>query len=149
VKVEAANASGRRLESREASVEVPDFSSTTTKITTPFVYRGRTARDLQQIRAAQSPLPTTVRSFLRTERLLLRFEAHAPGDTVPALTMKVLNMRGNSIAAFPPPTRTTGNTFESEFALNAFPPGDYLIEIAATDGGEDAKKLVAIRVAGQ
>ena len=49
VKVEAANASGRRLESREASVEVPDFSSTTTKITDavrlPWPHGARPAAD--------------------------------------------------------------------------------------------------------
>jgi VWFA-related protein len=149
VRVDVENATGRRLESREASLEVPDFTSTTANITTPFVYRGRTARDLQQVRAAKAPLPTTVRAFSRTERLLLRFDAYGPGGTTPTLTMKVLNQQGTSIATMPAPARTTGQTFESEFSLSAFPPGDYLIEIAAEANGETIKKLVAIRVTGQ
>jgi hypothetical protein len=63
--------------------------------------------------------------------------------------MKVLNQQGTSIATMPAPARTTGQTFESEFSLSAFPPGDYLIEIAAEANGETIKKLVAIRVTGQ
>ncbi len=48
----------------------------------------------------------------------------------------------------PPPTLTKDQTFESEFSLSAFPPGDYLIEIAADASGAVTKKLLAIRISG-
>jgi hypothetical protein len=148
--VEAETASGRRIEARDTTVEVPDFTSTTAQITMPFVYRGRTARDLQQVRTATTPpLPTTERSFSRTERLLLRFDAYGPAGTTPTVTMKVLNQQGGTMAAMPPPTSTGDHKFESEFSLSAFPPGDYLIEIAGTSNGETIKRLFAMRVIGQ
>jgi hypothetical protein len=37
---------------------------------------------------------------------------------------------------------------ESELGLGSFPPGDYIVEIAAEIGGETAKRLLAIRVTG-
>lgn len=148
VRADLTHASGRRLESTDISVDVPDFSSTEPQITTPFVFRGRTARDLQQVRAQTTPMPTTARTFTRAERLLLRFSAYAPGGTTPTLTMKVLNKQGASMASMPPPTATANQTFESEFSLSAFPPGEYLIEIVADASGTTTKKLLAIRVAG-
>jgi VWFA-related protein len=148
VRADLANATGRRLESTDVILEVPDFSSTQAQITTPFVFRGRTARDLQQLRASASPMPTTVRTFTRSERLLLRFAAYGPGGTTPALTMRVLNKQGASMASMPPPTLTKDQTFESEFSLSAFPPGEYLIEIVADASGAITKKLLAIRVSG-
>jgi hypothetical protein len=148
VRADLTHASGRRLESTDVTLEVPDFSSTQAQITTPFVFRGRTARDLQQLRASSSPIPTTVRTFARVERLLLRFAAYGPGGTTPTLTMRVLNKQGASMASMPPPVLTKDQTFESEFSLSAFPPGEYLIEIAADASGATAKKLLAIRIAG-
>jgi hypothetical protein len=127
---------------------VPDFSSTQAQITTPFVFRGRTARDLQQLRAQSAPMPTTARTFTRSERLLLRFSAYGPGGTTPTLTMKVLNKQGGSMASMPAPTLLKDQTFESEFSLSAFPPGEYLIEIVGDASGATTKRLLAFRVAG-
>ena len=88
------------------------------------------------------------RAFSRVERLLLRFDAYGPGGTVPAVTMRILNKSGASVATMPAPTKTTGNSFETEFTLGSFPPGDYLLELSADPNGNGVKKLVAIRVTG-
>jgi hypothetical protein len=147
VRLNAENASGRRIDSDETSLEVPDFTQTGPQMSTPFVYSGRTARDLQQIRAAASPSPAVRRSFSRTERLLIRFGAYGPAGTAPGLTLRLLNSQGESIAELPPPA-AAGDLFESELGLSAFPPGDYLVQIQATAGAETATALVAIRVTG-
>ncbi len=69
----------------------------------------------------------------------------APRRTV---TLQVLNQSGASIATLPSPTAVNGGVDESEFGLDNFPPGDYLIQITATSSGESSKKLLAIRVTG-
>ena len=148
VKVDVENATGRRLETTDINLDVPDFTSTATKITTPFVYRGRTARDLQAVRAAAAPLPTTARTFSRAERFLLRFEAYGPGGATPTVTMRILNQGGGPVASMPPPTRLPSGGYESEIALGGFPPSDYLIEISADTNGDVAKTLLAVRVTG-
>jgi hypothetical protein len=147
IRLTAENASGRRLDSDETSLEVPDFTTTSPQISTPFVYGGRTARDLQQVRAAAAPIPAVRRTFTRTERLLIRFGAYGPAATAPRVSLRLLNSQGESMAALPPPVRA-GDLFETELGLSTFPPGEYLVEIKAEAGDETATRLLAIRVAG-
>jgi VWFA-related protein len=139
------NARGGRLDTDDADLSVPDFTGTAPQVTTPFVYRGRTARDLQQVRAAASPVPTVRRTFSRMERLLIRFGAYGPAGVTPKLSLRLLNQSGDSIASLPAPAATASG-YESELALSPFPPGDYLVEITAEVDGQAAKRLVALRV---
>jgi VWFA-related protein len=148
VRVVSENARGLRLDSDDASYEVPDFTSPRPTITTPVVFRGRTAKDIQTIRTTPAAIPTAARSFSRTERLLLRFDVYGPAGTTPAVAMRLLNRMGTSMAALPAPTAASGATFESELSLGPLPPGDYLVEIVATSGTETTKKLLAIRITG-
>jgi VWFA-related protein len=142
----AENANGRRVDSDEAAIDVPDFTATGPMITTPAVFRGRTARDIQQIRATASPLPVVTRQFPRTERLLIRFQAYGAGGAAPAVTVRLLNSLGSKMADFPAPTQLPDGTFEAEIALGSLAPGDYVVEIGARSGEETAQSLLAIRV---
>ncbi len=148
VQVTAENLKGLRLDSEEEALEVPDFTTTGPQLTTPFLYRGRTARDLQQVRIAAMPAPAVTPVFSRAERVLIRFAAYGPAGTKPTVTMRLLNQAGGMVAALPAPTAGADGGLESEFGLGAFPPGDYLVEIVAEVGGEKAKRLVGVRVTG-
>jgi VWFA-related protein len=148
VRAVAETAKGLRLEPQDATYEVPDFTTPGPTITTVAVYRGRTVRDLQQVRLAEAPVPTATRIFSRLERLLLRFEVYGAGGTTPKLAMRLLNQRGELMSDLPPPVAVKDNRFESEVSLGPLPPGDYLIEIAATSEAGNAKRLLAVRVTG-
>jgi hypothetical protein len=140
---------GVRLDTEDASFEVPDFTATGPQITLPWVYRGRTAFDFRDVRAATSPpLPALSRSFSHTDLLLLRFGAYGPAGNAPAVTARLLNQDGSSIAALPAPTRVDASTFELQLGLVTFPPGNYVIELAAESNGQTTRRLVAIRVSG-
>jgi hypothetical protein len=147
IRVTAENANGRRLDSDQTSLVVPDFTATGPLISTPFVYRGRTVRDLQQIRASTTPLATIRRVFSRMERLLVRFGAYGPAGTTPKVSIRILNSQGGTLHTLPEPVRA-GELFEGEIGLASFPPGDYLVEISAEVNAESAKQLLAIRVTG-
>ena len=84
VRVQASNSAGRRVEATDLAVEVPDFTKVGPTVTTPFVFHGRTARDLQQIRTSAAPAPAVTRAFTRFERLLVRFGAYGPGEVRPS-----------------------------------------------------------------
>jgi hypothetical protein len=142
------NARGTRIDTDTITLEVPDFKTGDLVIAPPAIFRGRTVRDLQQVRAAESPLPAAGRAFSRSERLLLRFEVHGPPGSAPAVTMRILNNQGQLIAPLPPPANAGGATYESEFGLGAFPPGEYLVEVAATANGRSIRRLLGIRVTG-
>ena len=148
-RIVAENARGMRLDTSDAAVDVPDFTKPGPTISTPIVFRGRTARDIQVIRAAATPVPSASRLFSRTERILVRFDAYGPGGTTPTIVMRLLNRNGEQMAALPSPAAgATPASFQAEFGLGSLPPGDYLIEIAATSGTDTTRKLLAIRVTG-
>jgi len=148
VRVTPENAKGQRLEAVDETYEVPDFTGPAPAISAPLVFRGRTARDIQQLRGVTTALPAATRTFSRTERLLLRFDAYGPGGTKPTLSMRLLNTLGESMSALPAPVANAAGTYEAELGLGPLPPGDYLIEITAKAGEESARTLLAIRVTG-
>jgi outer membrane usher protein FimD/PapC len=55
---------------------------------------------------------------------------------------------GEGIADLPAPVAVRQNGFETEIGLGGLPPGDYVIEIAATSNADTLKKLLAIRITG-
>lgn len=148
VRVTAESGAGQRLDVRDRHVEVPDLTGTGPRLTTPFVFRGRTVLDLKQLRAQATPLPAAGRTFARSERILLRFQALGPAGTTPMVELKLLNATGQPLATFPPPPAVDGVTHEAEMTFGAFPPGDYVIEISAQTNGEMVKEHLAIRVTG-
>jgi VWFA-related protein len=150
VRVTPEDARGARLDADDASLDVPDFTAVAAGLTTPFLYRGRTARDLQLIRQAEAPVPVVTPVFSRAERVLVRFGAYGPGNTRPDVRMRLLNQNGQQLAALPAPAERTDvpGVFEAELALGSFPPGEYLIEIAAAQGDDGLRRLVALRITG-
>jgi VWFA-related protein len=148
VRATAENGRGHRLDTEELSYDVPDFTTPGPTLSAPMLYRGRTAREIQDLRAAPDAPPTTSRQFSRTERLFLRFDAYGPAGTRPTVVLKLLNRMGDSMAELPAPTAVREATFECEVGLGGLPPGDYLIEIAATSNADTVKKLIAIRITG-
>jgi hypothetical protein len=53
---------------------------------------------------------------------------------------------GESLASLPAPAASSTYTFEAEILLSTFPPGDYLIEIAATTAADRTVRLIGIRI---
>jgi VWFA-related protein len=141
-------ADGRVVDTEDRVVIVPDFTGTGVSLSTPLVFRARTARDIQRIKAMAGSVPTPVREFHRAERLVVRFYVYSPGGTTPVVNMRLLNARGGPAADLPPATATPDGGFETEFPLAPFGSGEYLIEIEATTGSEHARALVAVRISG-
>jgi VWFA-related protein len=134
-----------RVDADDRNVEVPDYTVPGAVITEPIVFRGRTARDIQLLRAAPAPIPTAARTFSRTERILVRFQAFGPAGQTPVVTMRLLNAQGDNMAALPAPV-TTPAGYEADLGLAPLPAGDYLIEISVQVGSDQIRKLLAIRV---
>ena len=113
------------------------------------MYRGRTARDIQNIRAAEAPVPAVNRAFSRTERLLLRFGiGGAAAGAPPTATARLLNRQGELIVALPAPVVLGEGRYETQVVLSGLPPGDYLVELAAQAGEQQVRRLLAVRVTG-
>jgi VWFA-related protein len=143
--VEAAG-SGGTLDSEIRDITVPDFTAPQVALSTPRVYRARTAREFQTLATDTNAIPAPGREFLRTERLLIRFDAYGPGTDKPDVTAVLLNRAGNKMSDVQLAPGAAGTTHQIDLGLASFPTGEYLIEIAAKSANGEAKELVPFRL---
>ena len=129
---------GGVLDTEVRDVTVPDLTSPDPALSTPRVFRARTAREFQATVRDEDAVPHAARDFSRTERLLIRFDVY--GAERPAAVL--LNRNGDKMADLPIQPAVSGGTHQIDFALGVVPPGEYLVEVSA---GE-AKELVPLRV---
>jgi hypothetical protein len=143
--VEGTNGAGT-LYREYNTIEVPELTTPQVAISTPRVYRARTARDVQAINADGNATPAVVRDFSRAERLVVRFDVYAAGTDMPTTTATLLNRSGDKMADLPVTTTTVGGTHAFELGLNTIPAGEYLIRIDAMGASGNASEVLAIRI---
>jgi hypothetical protein len=139
--VEAAGAGGT-LDQEVRKFAVPDFTSPEAVMSTPRVHRARTVRELQTVAADAAAVPTAMREFSRTERLLIRFDTY--GGAQP--TAVLMNRQGQKMADLTVAPATAGGSHQIDVGLNTVATGEYLIEITAKGATSEKKELVAVRV---
>ncbi len=124
----------------------PDFTGPDVALSTPQVLRARNAVEMRGLIADVDAVPTASRFFRRTEQLLFRVEAYAPGDIVPRVRARLLSREGAAMMELPVAAPEGDRPHEVLLQLSPFPRGDYLMELSAEAGGETASTLVAFRV---
>jgi VWFA-related protein len=140
ISVEAADASVLDTETRE--IPIPDVTAPTMWLSTPQVFRARTAREAQQIRSDPAAVPLAGRGFSREDRLLVRFAAYGPGK--PTVTARLLNHLGQAVADLPvtaPSSDPGGSARVIDLALANLTPGEYLVELDAAGDGSSGGPL--------
>jgi len=139
--VEAAGAGGV-IDNEIRTLSVPDLTTPEAALSTPRVFRSRTARDFQALAADATAVPLAGREFSRSERLLIRFDVY--GNALPSAVL--LNRAGQKMADLPVAAAVAGGTHQIDMGLGAIAAGEYLIEITAKGGLGDVKELVPFRV---
>ena len=143
--VEAAG-SGGTLDSEIRDITVPDFTAPQVALSTPRVYRARTAREFQAMVADANAVPAPGREFSRTERLLIRFDAYGPGSEKPDVSAVLLNRGGSKMSDVQIAPGPSGGTHQIDMGLASIPAGEYLVEITAKGGSGEVKELVPFRL---
>jgi VWFA-related protein len=148
VRIIVQNDKGQVLDSFQQEIPLPDFSGTDVRLSTPAVLRARTPREFQALSRDPDPVPTSLREFRRTDRLLIRFFANVPGGASSAeIAVKLLNRVGQKmvdLAAAAP--ADPAQPYQIDLPLAGFSPGEYVIEIRATGVSGEATELIAIKV---
>jgi VWFA-related protein len=139
-------ASGQVTDSSTQEVTLPDYTAVQVSFATPRVYRARTLREAQALKAGSDSLQTLDRTFSRTERLVVRVDAYAPGGVKPTVTARLLNRSGTAISDVPVQTSQAGAS-ELELTLGQLVAGDYLLELVAKTEAGTAQEYIAFRVA--
>jgi hypothetical protein len=129
------------LDKDSQEISVPDLTSGDVLVSTPQVFRARTAREWQTLAADANAVPTITREFSRSERLLVRFNVYGPASVAP--TARLLNRAGEKMTDLQvQPAGSGGGAHQVDLALSGLAAGEYLIEIAA----DEKKELIAVRV---
>jgi VWFA-related protein len=139
-------AASQVLDTEVREITVPDLTGTQTTLGTPEVFRARTVREFQQLKADADAIPMAGREFSRTDRLLVRVPVYGPGGTSPALSVHVLNRAGIAMSELPVQPAAAGGVQQFDVPLAAMAPGEYVLEIKAA--GSDIKELIGFRVTG-
>ena len=146
VRVVVLNDKGEALDGFQQEMPVPDFSQGQVRLSTPAVFRTRTAREFQALTRDADPMPTTLRDFRRTERLLIRVGVYGGGAS-PEVSAALLNRLGQKMTDLPvQPPAEPGKAYQLDLPLASFSPGDYVIEIRAKGTPTDATELIAIKI---
>ena len=124
----------------------PDFTGPDVALSTPQVLRARNALEMRGLLADADALPTASRFFRRTEQLLFRVEAYAPGGVAPRVRARLLSREGTAMMELPVAAPEGDRPHEVLLQLSPFPRGDYLMELSAEAGDGTASTLVAFRV---
>lgn len=138
------------LDNEDREVAVPDLTAPDLHLATPRVFVARNGLEFQQLRKDPAPVPTALREFRRTDRLVVRFNAVGAAAAEPALAARLLNKQGQKMVDLPvgtPQAEPDGR--QVDLPLSSLAVGDYLLEVsAAAEGHDAATELVAFRVVG-
>jgi len=125
---------------------VPDFAHAPVALATPRLYRARSFTEFRALRAVRDPAPSVVRSFGRTDRILVDVECYSDAAAgVPALEAHVTTKDGRELTALPIPELVNGRA-RFELPVGSLGQGTYLLRVRAKAGAADAEALVAFRV---
>jgi VWFA-related protein len=138
------DASAEVLDREIRKINVPSLGLGLT-LSTPEIFRGRTLPEWQSLAADARAMPVIEREFRRTDRLLVRVGAQS-ADGTPVLTARMLNRDGGEMSVLPVTPAGFGSLSHIDVPLSPLPPGEFLIEVIAKDGGEEASTFVAFRV---
>jgi len=147
LRITVEGASGGTLDQEIRDIDVPDFTTTEVSLGTPRLYRARTLPELRSITQDPNAVPAAGREFSRTDRVLVRLSAYAPGTEKPEATAILLNRAGTKMSDVPvTPSTIPGTTHEITLGLNTIPAGEYLVEITVKSAAGEAKTLIPIRI---
>ena len=114
-------------------------------IGTPEVLRARTALDVRALEANPDAVPVASRDFSRSERLVIRVPAYAPGGA-PEVTATLRNPAGQTMRPLTMQAATPDGRAQIDLALAGLAPGEYSVEIVAVSAAGQARDTLRFRV---
>ncbi len=127
-------------------IEIQDFTGTDVMISTPSFVRARNSLEWKKLVEDWDAVPSTGREFRRTDRLLIRFEAYAPGTSVPDTKARLLNRGGDPMYPLDIQPAADGYSYQVDLIPANLPPGEYVIELKASAPESETTELVAFRL---
>jgi VWFA-related protein len=145
------DATGRSIDTDIRDFDVPDLrrQKSGPVLLAPEVVRSRTLRDYQSAVANPDAAPSSVRTFARGDRLLIRVPAFDVSGAPVQVSAKILSGWGQPMRDLDP-LATAPRPGMSQFALPLawLVPGEYQIELQGANENGAVKERFTIRVTG-
>jgi VWFA-related protein len=136
------DASGERIGSETRELDVPDWSTATLALSTPIVLRAAGPAG----RRVFGPAPHPGREFVRTDRLLIRFDVYGTAAATASVSAKFLDRTGRVRSDLAVVSGNGQSKYDLELPLSFAASGDYLVKLVAASGSESVETLVPIRI---
>jgi VWFA-related protein len=143
VKIILTDREGNIVDRETRSINVPEYAGEKAALGTPRFYRPRTPREFQTLTADAEAIPVVTRDFARTDRLLIRVDAYTPAGGTASPTAAILSRTGRKMFDVPLSPAMVGASHQIDLTLSPLPAGEYLLEVATTNG---LRQLSAFRV---
>ena len=129
------------------TIDVPDPAATALWITSPALFRAQNAREYRGLDRGSDATPFPGREFVRTDRLVIRFEVQGSAAPAAKVSARIISQWGKDMAELPLSPRPSGDgPYELELPLSTVARGEFLIAISAGAGADSARAVVPIRV---
>jgi VWFA-related protein len=138
------DATRRQIDSDVRDLEIRDVRGKVA-IGTPEFLRARNALELRALQNNPEAVPVSSREFSRSERLLIRVAAYAPGGAELSLSARLLNFAGQQMRTLDIQSGRAGQ-HEIEVPLAGLASGDYLLELAATSSAGQVTERIGFKV---
>jgi VWFA-related protein len=128
-------------------IDVPDPAGTALWITSPMLFRAQNAREFRSLDRGPNAIPFAGREFVRTDRLVIRFEVQGTASPAAKVSARIISQWGKDLSELPLSPRPSGDgPYELELPLSSVARGEFLIAISASAGADGARAFVPIRV---
>jgi VWFA-related protein len=135
---------GNTIDREKRMITVPDYAGGEAALGTLHFYRARTPREFQTLAAGADGTPVAARDFPRTERLIIRFDAYAPGGEAAPPSAAVLSRAGRRMFDVPVTRAAARASHQIDLPLSPLPAGEYVLEVIAAPNGP--RQLAAFRI---
>jgi VWFA-related protein len=140
---------GQVVDTDVRDVYVPQFTSDVSlALLPPELLRARTMPDYRRIVQDEAAVPTPLRAFSRSDRLVIRTPIWQAGGKPVQVRALVLNRRGQPMREAEALAPAEDGIPSFYLPLSWLAPGEYYIEVAATDGERSVGERILIRVGG-
>jgi hypothetical protein len=141
---------GRVLDTDVRDVHVPQFTSDVMlALLPPEVLRARTVPEYRRIVQDDAAVPTPLRVFARSDRLVIRTPVWHAGLGEVHLRARVLNRRGQAMREVDRLEATADGLASFDLPLSWLAPGEYYLEVSAADGERVVGERILFRVTAE
>jgi VWFA-related protein len=141
-------ADGAVMDREARDVEVPDGNAPRVTSLPPEIIRARTLLEFQAASANPAAMPTLVREFRRSDRLIVRASTMSSETGTLNVSARLLNRWGHPMRELATIDAHGSGVVQFDLPLAWLMPGEYEIELRTKQAGNEGSQKIPVKVIG-